>query len=80
VIGASALNRRIAAFLENKQKQEREHKQAIHTIESFYLKRLEQRKSKDLREQLSKLPYACRRSFVKMYDLKQNTLLFKAQA
>ena len=55
-------------------------REAIRKIESWWLRMEKKKEGKALRIQLARLPYPCRRSCVKMFDLKQNTKLFKNQA
>ena len=48
-------------------------------IEKYRLAQLRKRELRKMREEMKKLPYVARRSYVKMFDLKQRTQVFKSQ-
>ena len=49
-------------------------------IEKFMLSYLDRKKGRIMRQELKKLPYAVRRTYVKFFDLKQRTELYRNQA
>ena len=56
-----------------------EQQKAIVTIEARWLSYMQKMEGKKLRDELKKLPYEVRRSFVKFHDLKRRTALSKNQ-
>ena len=54
-----------------------EQQSAVTTIEAQWLSYMQWQEGKKLRDELKKLPYEVRRSFVKFHDLKQKTALSK---
>ena len=55
----------------------KEQQKAISTIEARWLSYMQKMEGKKLRDELKKLPYEVRRSFVKFHDLKRRTALSK---
>ena len=68
----------IANFLKRQPKPSAEEdKLAVAKIEKMVLGYLQRMEARKLREELKKLPYICRRSLIKVHDLKQKTRLFR---
>ena len=59
---------------------EREQRQAVSRIEGFIIDRRLGRAARLMRADCALLPFVCRRSYVKMWHLKQTTELYRNQA